>query len=62
VDQKRKERTSIQAQIVSANQQRAAYIREQQAKGSGGKQSATLETEVEKIIRDQVLRYNMKIQ
>ncbi len=62
VDQKRKERISIQAQIVSANQQRAAYIREQQAKGSGGKQSATLETEVEKIIRDQVLRYNMKVQ
>lgn len=62
VEQKRKERASIQAQIISANQKRAAYIREQQAKGTTGKQPATLETEVEKIIRDQVLRYRMQIQ
>lgn len=60
VEQKRKERASIQAQIITVNQQRAAYIQEQKSKGNGGTQSATLETEIEKIIRDQVLRYNMK--
>ena len=62
VDNKSKERSSIQKEIASINTQRDAYIAAEKAKKADSKNSApTLETEVEKIIKEQAKRFNMKI-
>lgn len=63
VDQKSKERTGIQNEIVSLNRKRDAYIAAEKVKNAALKNNApTLETEVEKIIREQAKRFNMKIE
>jgi len=62
VDKKSKERSNIQKQITSLNTQRDAYIAVEKAKNAANKNNgATLETEVEKIIKEQVKRHNMQI-
>lgn len=63
VNEKSKARTNIQKEIVTLNTQRDAYIAAEKAKqATNANNAATLETEVEKIIKDQVKRYNMVIQ
>jgi len=63
VDAKAKERSAIQNDIVKLNNQRDAYIAAEKTKNtSGNNNGATLETEVEKIIREQAKRFNMKIE
>lgn len=60
IRQKSAERGMIQAQIASANLKREAYIAAEKAK-TAGKKTTTLETEIERIIRQQVQRYRMRI-
>ncbi len=62
VDTKSKERAAIQQQIVTVNTQRENYIAAEKAKNANTKNEATLETEVEKMIKEQVKRYNMSVQ
>jgi hypothetical protein len=61
VNAKKKERAVIQTKIISLNQQRQQYINDQKKKG-GGATVATLETEVERIIKEQVKRFKMKVE
>ena len=63
VDAKSKERSVVQTEIKSLNTQRDAYIAAEKAKNATNKNNAaTLETEVEKIIKEQAKRYRMVIQ
>jgi hypothetical protein len=62
VAEKSKERGAVNAEITSLNKQRDAYIAAEKAKNAANKNNAaTLETEVEKIIKEQAKRYKMKI-
>lgn len=61
VNQKKKERAAIQTKIIALNQQRQQYINDQKKKG-GGTTVSTLETEVERIIGEQVKRFRMSVQ
>jgi hypothetical protein len=62
VNTKANERGLIQGQIQEVSKQRNNYIAAEKAKAStNNNNAATLETEVEKIIKSQVLRFNMKI-
>ena len=62
VEEKSKARSNIQKEIITANTQREAYIAAEKAKNATKNNIATLETEVEKIIKEQAKRYNMIIQ
>lgn len=63
VNQKSNERSAIQKEMQDINKKREAYIVEEKIKrANAGKNSQTLESEVEKIIREQAKRFNMKIQ
>jgi hypothetical protein len=63
VDEKSKERSNIQKEITTLNTQRDAYIITEKAKNAAKiNNAATLETEVEKIIKEQARRFNMKIE
>jgi hypothetical protein len=60
---KSNERAAIQNEITTLNTQRDAYIAIEKAKNAAAKNnSPTLETEVEKIIKEQAKRFNMKIE
>jgi hypothetical protein len=62
VEVKSKERGAVNAEIANLNKQRDAYIATEKAKNAANKNNAaTLETEVEKIIKEQAKRYKMKI-
>ncbi len=61
-EQKLKERGLIQQNIQTLNAQRETYIAEERKKRAAGNNTATLESEVEKIIKEQAKRYNMIIQ
>lgn len=61
VREKKKERAAIQAKIIALNQKREQYINDQKKKG-GAATVSTLETEVERIIGEQVKRFKMKIE
>ncbi len=63
VDQKSKERGAVQTEITKLNTQRDAYIAAERAKKRAVNKpnTATLETEVEKIIKEQARRYKMNI-
>jgi hypothetical protein len=62
VDEKSKERGAVQKEIATLNTQRDAYIAAEKAKNATNKNNATtLETEVERIIKEQAKRYKMKI-
>ena len=56
------QRVNIQKQITQTNTQREAYIAAERVKNAAKNNNATLETEVEKIIKVQAKRYNMIIQ
>lgn len=63
VDEKSKARGNFQKEIITLNTQRDAYIAAEKAKNATNKNNAaTLETEVERIIKEQAKRYNMVIQ
>lgn len=61
VEEKTKQRAAVNQQIIELTSKRDAYIAEERKKQAGTKQENTLETEVEKIIKEQVQRYKMKI-
>jgi hypothetical protein len=63
VNQKSKERAGIQKEMQDVNTKREVYIAaEKIKKAKAGNNSQTLESEVEKIIREQATRFNMKIE
>ncbi len=63
VNQKSTERAGIQKEMQDVNTKREAYIAaEKIKKAKAGNNSQTLESEVEKIIREQAKRFNMKIE
>ena len=63
IDQKSNERSLIQKEIREINKKRETYINEEkQRKAKNNNNTQTLETEVEKIIREQAKRFNMKIE
>lgn len=63
VKEKSVQRAGIQKQIGDANTQREAFISTEKARNATNKNNAaTLETEVEKIIKEQARRYKMIIQ
>ncbi len=61
IKQKTDERSGIQKEIALINNNRSKYITEQKARTTPNNKEATLETAVEKIIKEQVRRANMKI-
>ncbi|HLG39881.1 MAG TPA: vWA domain-containing protein [Chitinophagaceae bacterium] len=61
IDKKAAERSAIQKEIINLSTQRNAYIVTERAKNATAAKTATLETEVEKIIKEQVKRFNMKV-
>jgi hypothetical protein len=63
VNQKSTERTAIQNEVQDVNKKREAFIAEEKIKkAKAGNKSQTLESEIEKIIREQATRFNMKIE
>ena len=63
INQKSNERSLIQKEIREINKKRESYINEEkQRKAKNNNNTQTLETEVEKIIREQAKRFNMKIE
>lgn len=63
ITQKSDERSRIQKEMQVINKKREAYIAEEKIKKTkAGNNSQTLESEVEKIIREQATRFNMKIE
>lgn len=61
VDEKNKERSAISKEILEVNAKRDAFISSERAKKAGAS-TATLETEIERIVRDQVKRAKMVIE
>ena len=61
ITEKSNERASIQKEIQAVSAKRAVYINEEKARKASSN-TQTLETEVEKIIREQVKKFNMKIE
>jgi hypothetical protein len=61
IEQKKQERGAVQKKIESINKQREDYIANERKKNAASPKEATLESEVEKIIKVQALRYKMKI-
>jgi hypothetical protein len=61
VKEKTAERKAIQQEIINVNANRTKYIAEQKAKRALNKNEPTLESEVDKIIKEQVKRFSMKI-
>jgi hypothetical protein len=62
VDKKNAERGAVQKEILLVNTQRENFIAAERAKNAANNNAATLETEVEKVIRQQAKRFNMIIQ
>jgi hypothetical protein len=60
--QKKKEREAIQKQITTLNATRDKFIAVEKSKGKNQNNKATLETEIEKIIRKQAKEFNMVIE
>ncbi|HEY6502669.1 MAG TPA: vWA domain-containing protein [Chitinophagaceae bacterium] len=62
VKEKSAERGAVQKEILQVSSQREAYIAAERAKAAKNNTAATLETEVERIIKEQVKRFNMYIE
>jgi len=62
IEEKKTQRSAVQKEIETVNTQRENYIAEERKKNAARSKEATLETEVERIIKVQAKRYNMKIQ
>ncbi|MGN6294899.1 MAG: hypothetical protein ACTHMV_19265 [Chitinophagaceae bacterium] len=61
ISKKSAERDAIQKEIESINTKRETFIATEKAKTATTKADQTLETEIEKIIREQASRFNMTI-
>jgi len=61
VEEKAKQRSAVSQEINELTAKRDAYIAEERKKRAANKQENTLETEVEKIIKEQAKRYKMQI-
>ena len=59
---KKEQRGNVQKQIETVNEQRNAFITAERKKNAEQNKTATLESEVEKIIKEQAKRFNMKIE
>ncbi len=62
IDKKTAERTRIQKDIETISEKRGAYIANEKKKAASANKSATLESEVEKIIKKQAVKYKMVIE
>jgi hypothetical protein len=62
VKAKKEERTAIQNEIADLYKQRENYLMEEKKKRSSSRNTQTLETETEKMIRQQAKRFNMVIE
>jgi hypothetical protein len=62
VEAKAKERAAVQSQIGDVSTKREAFIVAEKARRAANKNEPTLETEVEKIIKEQARKYHMVIQ
>jgi hypothetical protein len=62
VEEKSRQRSAVNSQINELTAKRELYIIEERKKLANTKQENTLETEVEKIIKEQAKRYKMKIE
>ena len=62
VKEKASQRSNIQKQIMEENTKRESFIATEKAKVAVKNNTATLESEIEKIIKHQAKRYNMVIQ
>jgi hypothetical protein len=60
--QKSNERNAAQQQITELNKKRDAFIAAEKAKRANNATENTLETEVEKMIKEQVKRFNMRME
>lgn len=58
---KKEQRGDVQKQIETVSKQREDYITAEKKKAAEKNKTANLETEVEKIIKEQAKRFNMKI-
>jgi von Willebrand factor type A domain len=61
VEEKTRQRAAVNQQITELSAKRDSYIAEERKKRAATKQENTLETEVEKIIKEQAKRYKMQI-
>ena len=61
VKEKTTERKAIQQEIISVNANRNKYVVEQKSKAALNKNEPTLESEVDKILKEQVKRFGMTI-
>lgn len=61
VTAKSNQRTAIQKEISAVSAKREAYLTAQKARTANGNKEQTLETEIEKIIRQQAKQYNLVI-
>jgi len=61
INKKTNERTLIQKEIETVNTKRDLFLAEEKKKHSTNNQSATLESEIERIIKKQVVKFNMVI-
>jgi hypothetical protein len=59
---KTEERNTVQKEIATLNTQRESYIAAERKRNAAADKESTLETETEKIIKEQARRYNMVIQ
>lgn len=62
IEQKSAERKAIRQAIEDNNAKREMYIAKEKLKKANGKDEQTLETEIERIVREQAKRFNMVIQ
>jgi len=62
IAEKKEQRSNVQKQIETVSKQREDYIATERKKNAEQNKQATLETEVEKIIKEQAKRFNMKIE
>lgn len=61
VADKKLERSSVQKQIEIYNEKRDAYLEDERKRNANRPKDQTLETEIEKILREQVKRFGMEI-
>ena len=61
IDNKAAERVLVQKEIEAVNNRREVYIAEAKKNAATNNQNATLESEIERIIKKQAVRYNMVI-
>lgn len=61
VEEKSEERNAIQQEIMTVNANRSKYIAAERAKAANTNNGQTLESAIEQTVKEQVKRFNMKI-